>query len=182
MSDISSAPIATNLFGNPNLLAQYLSPHNYTGGASPSGISNSGDQSIGVPDGVSVVFHDPNSGVQNACLQYDPLITPPAGNYHIHAEVICYGDFPANGSDFALNLQPLVSIAKEHVPVDGVFTSLDADFTANGNTGGHLELKVPGGGFVRWRRVGIYTAADWQAMQALNPPVVWFSGGAMATA
>ena len=137
---------------------------------------------MGVPDGVSVVFHDPNSGVQNACLQYDPWIQPPAGNYHIHAEVICYGDFPAKGYDLALNLGPLVSFAKELVPVDGVFTSLDADFKADGNTGGHLELKVPGGGTVRWRRVGIYTAAGWQAMQALKPPVVWFSGDAMATA
>ena len=29
---------------------------------------------------------------------------------------------------------------------------------------------------------GVYTSADWQAMQSLNPPVVWFSGDAVETA
>lgn len=166
--------VATNLFQNPNLLAQYLTPRNYSGGAVPIDIGNYGDKNIGVPDNVSVVFHDPNSGVQNSCLATNIDIQPPAGNYHIHAEINPYGNFPANGADFALNFAPFVGIRKEKVPYDSIWTVLDADFTANGNDHNHIEFKVPGGGWARWRRVGIYKAEDWAAMQSLG--IDWFSG------
>jgi hypothetical protein len=42
-------------------------------------------------------------------------------------------------------------------------------------------IKIPNGKSMTLLQTGEYTASDWAAMQALKPPVNWFSGNAIST-
>lgn len=100
------------------------------------------------------------------------LNTVPGVTYHFHAE----------NDDVLTTTLPDVSIWADGY---GSFSNtyllsphvIDKDITAT-NTGlprFSFKSGMTAGDRVTWRRIGLYTAADWQAMQARG--VTWFDGG-----
>jgi hypothetical protein len=95
--------------------------------------------------------------------------TLPAGSYHLHAEL------PDHSGDQWADM--LIGIWNYIMPypdalVDGV-VDFEATFS-NDVTMSAFQIKCPVGGYAVWRRLGLYTAADWQAMQEAG--VTWFDG------
>lgn len=89
------------------------------------------------------------------------------GDYHLHGRVRTEGSWDI---DFALAYYPYANIQPSSL-VDGV---ADMDFHVDSPVKGELHLKCPAGSTAEWDNIGLYTAADWQAMQARG--VTWFDG------
>ena len=98
----------------------------------------------------------------NPGVTADITPTVPAGDYHVHAVVDVTG---SDWNDIALGIWGWLEIYPTAIS-DGV---IDVDVTLTGTQGTHdFELKCPKVGSCLWRRVGIYSAADWTAMQSLG--------------
>lgn len=150
------AVVATNLILSPLPRAMDYVTYDATHAGSPT----LSDQ----PDGMKLTSnesHNPSA--------YKNGHTLPAGSYHLHAELSEVSGTKWN--DFMLGffgyITPYPS-ALSHGIVD-----YDATFTDD-MPSKNFELKCPTDGYAVWRHVGLYTASDWQAMQALG--VTWFDG------
>ena len=148
--------VATNLILSPLPRASdYKVSSNNSGGA-PTVV----DQS----NGMKVT----SNGAGNPSAQKSGY-TLSAGSYHLHAELSEVSGRMWHDSLLGIwpNIFPTPSVLSNGI--------VDYDATVPSSiSSGILELKCPSDGYAVWRHVGLYTAADWQAMQARGVP--WFDG------
>ncbi len=97
--------------------------------------------------------------------------------YHLHAETdnvltTTLPDLSIWGCDESWD--GVVSVPNTYISSPSV---IDIDLPSNARTVARISLKcgMTAGDHVTWRRLGLYTAADWNAMKALG--VSWFDGG-----
>lgn len=93
----------------------------------------------------------------------------PAGSYHLHAELS-----EVSGTKW---LDMMLGFWSYITPYPSVLSNGIVDYDATLTSDmppTDLMLKCPTDGYAVWRHVGLYTAADWQAMQARG--VTWFNG------
>ena len=154
--------VATNLVTSPKPLA--------------AGWTQSAVTMTDTPDGMTVSAHDGDSD------SYATIINIPCNpdtTYHIAADLARI-DGPTwnNGPLFAYEIDGQGGILATHVNIGGGGRGiLQADFTTTPNTS-YINIRLYAPLDVTqetvWRHIGLYTAADWQAMQALG--VTWFDG------
>lgn len=152
--------VATNLILSPLPRAADYTAKDSNIPNNPSGPATVSDQ----PDGMKLT----SNGSGNPSAQ-EPGYTLPAGSYHLHAELSEVSG--TQWSDMMLGFYP--DIAPYPSALSQGIVDYDATLTSDIRTG-VFELKCPGNGYAVWSHIGLYTATDWQAMQALG--VNWFSG------
>ena len=128
------------------------------------------------PDGLAVSAHDNDADEYATSLN---IPCNPDTTYHIAAELMRL-DGPTwhNGPLFVVEWTATNDIAAIHTAIGGVKQGiLQTDFTTQPTvTNISIRLYAPLDVTQQtvWRHVGLYTAADWQAMQARG--VTWFDG------
>ena len=150
--------IATNLAPNPKPVSNGFQTFNFNNWSKLPTISDT-DQGMLI-DGTEIT--DTNIGARMVGLSI-----PGPGDYHLHGRVRTDGTW---NIDFAIAYYDYANIPPSSL-VDGV---ADIDFHVDSTANGELQLKCPAGSTAVWDNIGIYTAADWQAMQALG--ITWFDG------
>ena len=173
MADISSNLVATNLYPNPS----------FEGDIDDNVLVVKGSSSI-VGPGFVTPYHGTKrislgQGNDNRVGVNIPNIVLDGP---VHMRIMVFGWWgdntvsvaPADGKSFSpVTLTISEATARTWVP-------LDIDYTPK--TANYWIIFSSATGSIGMDAFGVYAQSDWQAMQALNPPVVWFSGDAMATA
>ena len=165
MADISSTLIATNLIPTPRLAS-----------------ANLGNTSITqTADGFTITTNKTYTGAGDDHNLYPQNVV--AGvTYHLHAETddVLTTTLP----DASIFADYGFSVGGSGVPNTRLSSPSVIDVDLQPKEGIYriaFKCGMTAGDHVTWRRLGLYTATDWQAMHALNPPVNWFSGDAIST-
>lgn len=154
--------IATNLVTSPKPLA--------------AGWGQSSVTMTDTPDGLAVSAHDHDADEYAVILN---IPCNPDTTYHIVAELMRLdGPTWINGPLFAVEWTTTNGIAAVHMAIGGIKQGiLQTDFTTQ-PTATNISIRLYAPLYTTqqtvWRHIGLYTAADWSAMQARG--ITWFDG------
>jgi hypothetical protein len=156
------AVVATNLVTSPKPLA--------------AGWLQNANTMTDTPDGLAVSAHDPNSDEYASTFN---ILCNPDTTYHIVADLARIdGPTLPNGPLFVVEWTATNARAATHVAIGGIKQGiLQTDFTTQPTaTSINIRLYAPMDVTQEtvWRHIGLYTAADWSAMQARG--ITWFDG------
>ena len=172
MADISSNLVATNLYSNPS----------FEGDVNADVLVVKGSSSI-VGPGVITPYHGTKrislgQGNDNRVGVNIPNVVLD-GPVHMRIMVLGWAVgtavsvAPDDGKSFSpVTLTTSAATAQTWVP-------LDIDYTPQ--TGNYWIIFSSTTGSMAMDAFGFYTQSDWLRMQALNPPVNWFSGDSVST-